>query len=548
MKLVLFDFDNVYVTWANARFEQEAPKALPIFDAQTGHWRTWIPGEGEPLGAGAIDTVVVFAMSTRTVLSAARANDYGLGVSVTKSYLRTLAAAMRRALTPPSTTGTAGVEITLVLPVPESADAALVRLLTATPISNHAGAIETLMVVGDDRGLIASVADGLAYASFPGAWRQGVLDVGGSRCATFRSPRGVTLARAYVGNRPSTATVLAPSGKVSRVIDNDEAAAQAATRLLDVPVGDDLVATCEDVERRPGLLGQVGPTRTSLAGIARLTAGDATFGVVGPGDGVEVWEPVTDPLDDPTGVRPASIGEGAVFVEGTGVTASTRLPVAIHLEANARGVLPVATVELAGRARAIHHDTDLLDLLTMIEPLQSQLLCQVSIAGVYNRKRFDLCLEALGRYAEVPEAWWCDYSPHDPHGIAATAKRRVEGEGRRIPRPLRVAAVPLVLARRVTLVAPVAPGTRVSVLGDIAPGTIGVAEHAGRSYALLALDGRLAGQLKVAPIQWLPTVRLERLPTLPLTNDPHGLQCLASRATIAEMQDLPLLVAQTGAP
>lgn len=214
-----------------------------------------------------------------------------------------------------------GVECAICLTMPQTADAAVIRLLREAPEQGHVGPFDGVTLWSKDRGIRADVAAilGVAWGSArqtsEGVWRW-----------TCPSPN-------FAWTRGWTAPVRAeqqiplPKDWSARVSTGHHDAAVAA---LAGPFAD-LGKLSHAIERAPHLLSQVGITVESVRGVARLagvvsgTAG--TTVALCENDGAEVGIAAEPPRKSGASTVTASLlGNGAVRLLESGVTARSRLP------------------------------------------------------------------------------------------------------------------------------------------------------------------------------------------------------------------------------
>ncbi len=218
-----------------------------------------------------------------------------------------------------------GVEIALTLPVKESADAALERLLVHAATPAHNGRLAAVHLVSEDVGLRENIAAYLG-AKYQQAKKEGVISWSfvGTKKPTSRKARkpGVHALRDDEPAHPHIA------------VDAPELVAQLGRNLVDVPQGSSLHEVAVAASTRPALLTQLGLTTRSLRGVERL--GQLAEGV----------RPSLSPLNDLDGVefcrgslsngeyseaRPSTLGPGAVRLDAPAGTLATRLPTAVVL-------------------------------------------------------------------------------------------------------------------------------------------------------------------------------------------------------------------------
>ncbi|MFW6087642.1 MAG: hypothetical protein ACODAG_10595, partial [Myxococcota bacterium] len=278
--LVLVDFDNLACeVEGGLPFPVRSPCEHAMW-LDVGRPQEWLATDGvapegrEEGGGRAADCTVVVAMNAVT------AAKWGLGWH----YLRTLARALGIHLA-----GSARVrlEVALTLPVPQAADAALLRLCLEAPDPAAAGSVFDVWLLSRDGGLASALG--------------GRLESGGlSREACARAGvhhwvllgQGVGCVRRFEGGVRATASPTPPvEPRFSVDVDTPGLAAWVASREVDLESGDrELADVARAVLARPGLLSQVGMTRATVRGIERMAAlpGPAEIGACRPTDGLEV--------------------------------------------------------------------------------------------------------------------------------------------------------------------------------------------------------------------------------------------------------------------
>lgn len=353
IQLVLVDLDNV-------RGQDTGP-----LDAL---WPAHLPRSEHPDDAP--PCVVVYAMNLDTA-------DH----HVTFEGLRTLAEHLAATV---GRSSLRGVETALTLPVKESADVALERLLVHSPTEIHNGRLAAVHLLSDDHGLRQNVA-GYLRTKYRETHADGVTSwsfVGKKKPVARKARKPGVHA---LGEADPTHPHLA--------IDAPELIIQLGRNYADIAAGASLQDVAVAASSRPGLLTQLGLTDATLRGVERLgqlAAGERPrLSPLTYLDGVEFCRDSVRG-GDYSAPKASALGPGAVRFDDPPGTLSTRLPTCLVLAA--KGPLPAS----AGR----------LDDRTTLERLDD--------AGLRNADNVRVALSSEGRVlkAEVqrafcsPLAWW----------------------------------------------------------------------------------------------------------------------------------------------
>ena len=310
IQLVLVDLDNV-------RGQDTGP-----LDAL---WPAHLPRPEHPDDAP--PCVVVYAMNLETA-------DHHLTFEGLRTLAEHLAAAVGRS-------SLRGVETALTLPVKESADVALERLLVHAPTDVHDGRLAGVHLLSDDHGLRQNVASHLG-TKYREAHADGVTSwsVVGKKKPVARKAR-----------KPGVhALGEADPAHPHLAIDAPELIVQLGRNYADIAAGASLHDVAVAASSRPGLLTQLGLTDTTLRGVERL-------GQLAEGerprlspltylDGVEFCRDSV-PGGDYGAPKASALGPGAVRFDDPPGTLSTRLPTGLVLAA--KGPLPASAGRLDDR-------------------------------------------------------------------------------------------------------------------------------------------------------------------------------------------------------
>lgn len=389
-----------------------------------------------------------------------------------------------------------GVEVALVAPIPQAADAMLRPLLERSPFVEGAGSFGRVALLSGDHGLqreLAARLDGHRPTRhrYRTAWRWFDLSV-----PLRRKQLPPALAPGEGALPPHY------SAKVST-----RPAARAAQGLpIEAPAGAGLAAVAAAIRDRPHVLTQVGPTTASVRGIERLdrllrAQVPVPIGRVAEAEGLEVHAgPATLP---PTRVDPGP-APGLARLVGEERTVLCRIP-------------PSALVGLVAPAFAPGPNGD----LEALRCLRAQ--------GGEGQVRFDVPQRGFLRATvvrppgEPPPIWWVDGATG-----RATSERRLRFDFGLLPRPFtadaRVARYRDETGHGLHLVAPPTGPLKIQLRVPGDAGQIVAADCDGRRLAALLAHRRDAGEWEARPIttvnshQLLPLVgsALPQLRHLPL--------------------------------
>jgi hypothetical protein len=311
LQLVLVDLDNV-------RGEDSGP-----LDAL---WPAHLPRAEH--NDDAPPCVVVYAMNLETA-------DH----HVTFEGLRTLAEHLAVAI---GRSSLQGIETALTLPVKESADVALERLLVHAATGAHNGRLVAVHLLSDDRGLRQNVADylGKKYRERPADGVTSWSFTGKKKAVSRRAPKpGIHALGEANPAHPHLA------------LDAPEHIVQLGRNYADIAPDASLQDVAVSASNRPGLLTQLGITEATVRGVERLgQLADGERPRLSPLtylDGVEFCRDSV-PGGDYSAPKVSTLGPGAVRFDDPPGTLSTRLPTSLVLAA--KGPLPASAGRLDDRA------------------------------------------------------------------------------------------------------------------------------------------------------------------------------------------------------
>lgn len=472
LQLVLVDVDNVIHTeaWSGPLPEPAVPPEADV---------DWLRRRGSAPSPDpeAVPVVVVFALNL----------DTAERPEMTFAGLQRWADALARVLAGASLRG---FEVALTLPIKQSADKALERLLDEAPLADHAGALRAVHLVSRDKGLRASLEDrlGRKYVTKP---RNGDLVststcVGAKGAHRRRPPRTLTASLASVPPSPSDPHI---------AIDTPGLATWAATQQVGLPATEGSPEIVARLRPRPGLLTQIGLTIGSVRGLGRLHAlahgGSPTLGPCGHDEGLERCDADVLP-GRAAGAAASPLGPGALRLREPGVTVRTSLPSGL------------------------------------CEGSEGPFLVGIDGAQLDDDSLLRGLLAARGRLLALPR-FKIRLAPHDnglkahftsPYGVLLSAWGRqkskswseLEVKGIRVEKPFAVEAVTDVRPdRSLGTRAPYGGPVTVHVTQPISPGTVGRGTVDGAPVAVLAPTvPRAPGAWLCGPIQALDGHALRR--------------------------------------
>lgn len=368
------------------------------------------------------------------------------------------------------------VEIALTLVVPQAVDALLLRLLRRAPVDGHDGAFDRVCVLTEDGGLRRAVGQVLGRSA---------ADEDTHCYAHWDCARAHIRARPSEHPRPACAPADIGGDLRAIVVDNDARASWATTQDLDAVLCPSLDVCATAIRRSAGLLAQIGPTTTSLRGLARLGAlcfgAGRTIGDCSAKDGLELR--CRSPVAGQRGRGSASpLGPGALCLADDRVTVGCRLPPRIAMAAQS----------------IVVDDTGNVDLQATLDQVQLDGFADPVLVDLMPRGR-EVMLASVPTTAEQqPHGWWVDaegvHSERRVHGVATLlGKAGLTGI---------TAACALVGAPRNFCVVLRAPAASVRVASKIAADTLGLGTAGSRKFAVLApKQGLGAGDHECVPIQ-----------------------------------------------
>lgn len=369
-----------------------------------------------------------------------------------------------------------GVEVALVAPVPQAADALLLPLLERSPFVDGAGEFGRVALLSRDQGLHEELAARLAGRKptrhrYRDEWRW------------FDLP--APLRRKQLPPTPAPGEGALPA-HYSAAVSTRSAALAAQQRPVEAPSGAGLRAVAAAIRERPHVLTQVGPTTASLRGLERLDrllrAHDVVpIGRVGEGEGLEVHAGAATP--PPTRVVPGP-APGLARLVGEERTVLCRIP-------------PSAMIGLAAADFAPGPDGDL-EAMRTLRALGGEGRVHLGLArGGFLRAT------VLRSPGEPPPIWWVDGTTG-----RATSELRLRISQVRLPHPIKADA-------RITryrddtqhglrLAAPPTRPVMVRVRAPAEAGHIVAVDHDGRAFAALLSRRRGAGEWEARPIASVP--------------------------------------------
>lgn len=394
-------------------------------------------------------------------------------------------------------------EIALALTMPQTADVLLRRLMTQAPRQEWSGSYDLVVLFSGDVGLSADIGDHLARC----AWVR-VLQERWAGTAWARGSDGRPAIRQPPARcRSGSGTAPSLDAVTVEIRGGDAIAQWAGQRRVDCPLNISLHDLAQLVDRKPWVLSQLGATKTSLRGIARLERLPSDHPVllapVSPKEGLEV-PGMRDLPRTGTTAREASVGIGAVRLLEPGATVSTRLPVQV-LEA-----LP-GDIPLSGGRVHDHRPLQRVQFGAALgeDPVQVQ----------FRRAGDTLVAKVVDDAARQPKAWWADK-------YSASSEQRIPGAGTLVSEGFACWGVPVRSSlggnTLLSLGAPARGPVRIRPLRPIPEHGLGLCveepDSAGRKpMALLALQPVLPD----AVVSAHPLDRLER--SGPLVGLPEGL-------------------------
>lgn len=351
IQLVLVDFDNLRGTDSRPLSEFYVPDLA---------------------GSVSAPTVVAFAMNLNSV-------DEHTTFGALKALAERIAATM--------TGGTLlGFEVALTLPVKETADVIIERLLLKSPAPAHEGLLAAVHLLSEDNGLKRHVRARVEKKKY--------------QCHRSRTEMSCTFdgkGKPLKRKRPPVGTSslgrMTPSDPHQAILDAELIERHGGLRV-DIPEGATLAMVAEAAGQRCGLLTQVGPTLSSLRGIDRLaklaTGRPPTLSPCAPDEGLELCAEVP-PAGDYDSPALSSLGPGAVRFASPPATVSTLLP---------HSLLEVATPPFAvaeGR---------LLDA-KVLEALDPAALSKTDVVEVtFEGPANELRAEVYRQFSHPLPTWW----------------------------------------------------------------------------------------------------------------------------------------------
>lgn len=353
----------------------------------------------------------------------------------------------------------ARVEVGIALTMPQAADVLLARLAREAPAEAASGEFHRAVVFTDDRGLADALGNELYARGDRNAW----VRTRDERWlgTEWRMPdEGRPLVRKPPPTQRSRQQHAPASMNAYTICITPGLEDWAAARPMDPDASLDLSRLALEVDERPWLLSQIGPSQRSLRGIERLAALPCDprpiLGAITPKDGLEVGGSAAAPT---SGLVPheASVGIGAVRFTGSNATVASRLSASVLGSASA--AYPVDRRGVNVRAAMQHLPTDIV-------------LGAKTVKVRFWRTRRELIAKVEHSSTSQPQAWWLV-------GETAVSSELRSPHPEFLPTSIVVTAAPgkpsAGFALRLALLSPVAAGDPLRVQGSIAAGTIGVA-------------------------------------------------------------------------
>lgn len=514
--LVLIDLDSVIRGWHVAG---QAGVPLPQLPSRRTGYPVWLRaddgGDFAPAATPGQQTVMVVAMNSATATETSW--DH------VQRFCRRLAALL-------SLRGSPDIEIALTLPMPQTADAALLRLLSQTPISDHAGSFHSVWLVSQDRDICSRIEWALG-GRMPR--RSGETDLSMIRrwLAPVEKP-GLVIARRQfeLGELPECGQEPLPAVWSARV-NTPGRAVVASWRPVDVATGADLRDLGQLIGGNPCILSQIGLTATSTRGVARLralldarpgTGEPPMLGVCTEHDGLEVHHPVSS-LGQHSATYPesASVGIGAVYIPSLSATVRTKLPLDLL-----RGLNRPVVASFGPQSARLDDDSILRSAHAQQPP------CAIGRLAVRLATKGNTLVAQVSDRDRTfqPSGWWLR---RDKSLVSPKDSFRIEAEGRLLPRMICDVACGMAPDANgtVLLMSLHRDGHAVRVNAAIAPRTIGLARSGTMPVALLASSAPI-------PCGTLPCTAIQRIDVRTLLADYPGI----ALAVINDLRRLPLVV------
>ncbi|MCB9609773.1 MAG: hypothetical protein H6716_24485 [Polyangiaceae bacterium] len=387
---------------------------------------------------------VVFALNTAAVT----------GYALTFEGLRDAGRALGAAAGDPQPT----VEIGLALTMPQTADVLLARLAREAPEAGAAGPYHHAIVCTADVGLAESLGSVLYVRAGGTGWRE-TRDDGWLGREWRMAEGGRPVVRKFADGALRLARHSQPVLDHHTVCVGSGMDDWAATRSMDVEPGSDLRKLACQLDERPWLLSQVGATRKSVRGVARLSRLPSDppplLGSVAPDEELEVRGTAPRPTSahEPSA---ASVGIGAVRFRGTGATVASRLSPTVLASSGTTHRVDFLGVVVPAALQQLKFNVPLGDATVLVR---------------LSHRGDDLVAKVQHSSVTQPQAWWLT-------GATTVKSEHRSPNGSLLPKSISVTAAPVrpsaQFAAQLALVSPVRDGEELRLEHDVAAGTIGV--------------------------------------------------------------------------
>ncbi|MEQ8461658.1 MAG: hypothetical protein RLO52_44450 [Sandaracinaceae bacterium] len=244
------------------------------------------------------------------------------------------------------------VEIGLTPTMPQTADVLLARLARRAPDTGGAGSVTFAGLLSKDRDLVAALDEG--FVKPKSRWMRAARGWPMNAWRADREGRSIARVAEVAGSAKGETPLGLPEFYTQPV--GRAHARWAAARAVDAPP-EDLSVLAQLIDEEPWLLSQVGSTKKSLRGVARLLRRGEALGPICVDDGVEL----RGRAERPTHVsraEAASVGIGAARFPDERATLACRIPVevlshAAEVQLERRGVSVGATLQRLEFERAL---------------------------------------------------------------------------------------------------------------------------------------------------------------------------------------------------
>ncbi|MEX1363705.1 MAG: hypothetical protein AB1Z98_11295, partial [Nannocystaceae bacterium] len=379
-----------------------------------------------------------------------------------------------------------GFEIALTLPVKQSADKALERLLLEAPSAAHAGRLAGVYLLSRDGGLRDAIGGKLGAKKYPRA----SSGDGSAHAWTPISGKKGSPRQAPKNPPPCLVVANAQPPELVHAIDTPALAQWAHARPVELPPECTLQQLVVLVGRRPAVLTQVGLTLESTRGLARmitLAAGNhPSLGPCDPTDGLELCGGDIEP-GLYSGPAASKAGPGALrLAEPRATTVRTLLPLSVALAVE--GAFEIGGFGAVDDARALGKLS------------RAKLLASKPFKVRLSSRPEGLRADVSSDFGKPLPAWWL-------LGRKTQSERTLEGLATVGGRPFTVDAIADVIVdgrdRLVVMRAPFANAVTVELRVPLSAGQVGSGTVGDCLVAVLGREDRLgtALTLRCRPIQ-----------------------------------------------